>query len=221
MRVWITRSEPGASRQAAALTDAGVDVLLAPLIRIEATGAPVPEPGFQHVIFLSEQAVLHGGGLGYCRDARIHALGPATARALAAAGVPAGIPATASSEGLLDHLKGTAMEGSRVLIVAGEAGRKTLGETLSSRGAIVREYLCYRRRALHPSVNPHAIDAVLVASQDGFRALARVWFPSGGRPDIRVIVASSRIAELAPELGFANCQVARGASVSDWLAALR
>ncbi len=221
MRVWITRSEPGASRQAAALRAAGHQVLVCPLVRIEPTGRPVPGGRFQHVVFLSEQAVLHGGRLGYCRGARVHAIGGATAAALAERGLRAEVPAAASTEGLLAHLQCQVPEGGRVLIVAGEDGRKTLRDSLRRLGARVEEHLCYRRLPVaETAVDAAAIDAVLVGSQDGFRALARVWFHSGGGPDVLLVAASPRVAALAPELGFRNVRVADGAAVEDWIGAL-
>lgn len=221
LRIWITRSEPGASRQAEVLRAAGYDVVTAPLIAVEATAAAAPTGPFQHVVFLSEQAVRHGGDLGYCHGATVHAVGPATARALAEVGIRAEVPDVASSEGLLARFETLPVDGAPILVVAGEDGRKDLRDVLTARGARVREHLCYRRLPASSGVpNVATIDAVLVSSQDGFRALARLWFDSGGAPDVLVIVASSRIAGLAPELGFHNVRVADGPVAEDWLKAL-
>ncbi|HEY5645086.1 MAG TPA: uroporphyrinogen-III synthase [Pseudomonadales bacterium] len=221
MRVWVTRSEPGASRQAQALRKAGYEVLVRPVLSIEPTGAPAPAVGFDHVIFLSEQAVRHGAKLGYCAGARVLAVGDATAAALAERGVAAVIPAVASSEGLLAEFEGLDLEDARVLIVAGEDGRKALRDALVARGARVAEFLCYRRRpAVEVPLDPSGIDAVLIGSQDGFRAFARLWFDCGGG-DVRVIAASERIAALGAELGFVHVQAAGGAATDDWISALK
>lgn len=220
MRVWVTRSEPGAGRQAQALRSAGYQVLVRPVLGIEPTGAPVPAAQFDHVIFLSEQAVRHGADLGYCAGARVLAVGDTTARALAERGVAAVIPAVASSEGLLAEFEGLDLEDARVLIVAGEDGRKVLRDALVARGARVAEFLCYRRLpAVEESVDPSGIGAVLIGSQDGFRAFARLWFDCGGG-EVRVIAASERIAALGAELGFPDVQVAGGAATDDWISAL-
>jgi len=60
VKVWITRSQPGADRQAAALRDAGHEVVVAPVIRIEATGSAPPAGPFDVLVFLSEHAVRAG-----------------------------------------------------------------------------------------------------------------------------------------------------------------
>ena len=64
------------------------------------------------------------------------------------------------------------------------------------------------------------VSHVLIASQDGFRAMARLWCESGGDAGVKVIAASDRIAALGPELGFKNLKVAAGAADADFIAAL-
>ena len=223
MPVWVTRSEPGASRQAAALAAAGYEVVTAPVLQIEATGAAAPaaKAAFDHIIFLSEHAVRSAGRLNFCAGARVHAIGRRTAGALQTLGVSAEIPERNSSDGLLEQLAAEQLTGQSCLIVAGEDGRKTLAEGLQARGARVEEYLCYRRI---PAVVEQAVfrgvTHILVASQDGFRAVARLWCSSGLNADVKVIVASDRIAELGSELGLENLQIAAGAAEEDWIAAL-
>lgn len=223
MRIWVSRSEPGASRQAAALRGAGYDVVTAPVMEIEATEAahPAAEAGFQHVIFLSEQAVRFGGPFDYCAGARVHAIGGRTAAALRAQGIHAEVPSRASSDGLLEHLANDRLADAVCLIVAGVGGRKTLADSLKTQGGRVAEFLCYRR--VDAVVDPRRLAGVthiLVASQDGFRAVARLWCSSGADIDVKVIVASDRIASIGPELGLANLQIAAGAAEEDWIAAL-
>jgi len=220
VRVWITRSEPGASRQAEVLKRAGHEVIVAPVLTIEPTSARSPAAGFRCVIFLSEHAVRHGGDLGFCAGARVLAVGATTARALAEAGIESEVPAASASEGLIELLAHEALEGAAVLIVAGEGGRKTLRDTLIARGARVSEFLCYRRRPLAGlPVRPVDVDAVLVGSQDGFRSFARLWFDGGGGA-VRVIAASERIAGLGTTLGFPDVEIATGPAAEDWMQAL-
>ena len=76
-RVWVTRTEPGCSRQAKALEAAGYDVLAAPVLGVAETGAERPAGSFQHVFFLSEQAVRAAGDLSFCTGAEVHAVGTA------------------------------------------------------------------------------------------------------------------------------------------------
>ncbi len=221
MRVWVTRTEPGCSRQAQALEAAGISALAAPVLGVEATGGKPPEGPFQHVFFLSEQAVRCAGDVDFCTGAEIHAVGSQTANRLAKSGIAADKPERASSEGLIDLAEGLRLNGAHCLIVAGEAGRKDLRDHLKARSAVVVEYLCYRRVQLE--VPPGAligVSHILIASQDGFRAMARLWCEGGGDADVKVIAASDRIAALGPELGFENLQVASGAADADFIAAL-
>jgi uroporphyrinogen-III synthase len=219
LRVWITGSRPGADRHAEALKAHGHQPFVVPLLEIVPVRAPAPTGGYDVVVFLSEHAVRYAGDLGFCDDARVLAVGASTAAALETRGVAASYPAAAGSEGVLELLEGSAPR--RVLIVAGEAGRKTLRDTLRSAGVEVREHLCYRRQPAAAAVPaPAGVDAILVASQDGFRHLARLWFDSGGSPDVDIVAASERVAGLAQALGFRRVHVASGAATSDWLAAL-
>jgi uroporphyrinogen-III synthase len=220
-KVWVTRSQPGAGRQADALRASGFDVIVAPVLEIEPTGAAEPVAGFDIVIFLSEQAVLHGGTLHYCRDAAVYAVGARTGRVLAERGIDALLPESASSEGLLRAVADLELAGRPILIVAGMGGRKALVQGLEERGAEVEEFLCYRRLPTQVTIDgTDDVDVVLVGSQDGFRHVARLWFDQGGSAAVRIVAASQRIADLGPELGFENVRIARGAATEDWLKAL-
>src|SRR6056297_2842229 len=121
MKVWITRSQPGADRQAAALRDAGHDVVVAPVIRIEATGSPPPAGPFDELVFLSEHAVRAGlpplRAAAWFIDARAFAVGARTAAVLADAGVRAATPEEPTSEGLLAMPAFAAVDRHRVLLV--------------------------------------------------------------------------------------------------------
>lgn len=221
MSVWVTRTEPGASRQGQVLRDAGYEVLVAPVLEVEGTGESEPTGPYDRVVFLSEQAVRFGGSLSYCLGAEVLAVGARTAAALEARGIAARVPTEASSEGLLDELAGSVLAASTVLIVAGEDGRNLLRRALADRGATVDLYPCYRRRPvarLHEDLA--GVAAILVASQDGFRTVARLWFSGDGAADVKVIAASARIAQLGDALGFSNVHSAAGAAEADWLEAL-
>ena len=94
--------------------------------------------------------------------ARVAAIGPATAQALARAGrapdlVPSGGYRT---EVLLDHPELMQMVGRHVLIVRGSSGRALLGDTLRSRGAEVAYAGVYRR--VCPAVSPERLVLLLL-----------------------------------------------------------
>jgi uroporphyrinogen-III synthase len=226
LRVWITRSQPGARRQAGANQQAGFEVVIAPVTGVEKTGSAPPPGMFDRVFFLSEHAVRHCVDMTFCEGAEVYAVGPGTARVLDSRGLSATVPSVGGpgpgSDGLIALLDPVRVAGERVLIVAGEDGRKDLGNTLARRGAVVCENLCYRRVALAVEIAEiPAIDAILVSSQDGFRAVARLWFEAKGSPGVSVLAASKRIAVLGSSLGFDCVLTCAGASSEDFIAGLR
>lgn len=119
-------------------------------VAAELAAAPAPDI----VVFVSRNAVTHGIGTLHGSTARVAAVGPATARALDAAGRAADIvPRTGfDSEHLLAHPVLRDVSGLTVRIVRGDGGRELLGETLAKRGATVTYLGVYRRE-------PHRFDA--------------------------------------------------------------
>ena len=77
MRVWVTRSEPGASRLAAALRQAGHAPWTAPTLDIERLDAPLPAGLFTLTAFLSEHAVTAAFANGWAPGPAV-AIGAAT-----------------------------------------------------------------------------------------------------------------------------------------------
>ena len=65
MRVWITRTEPGATRLAAAVEQLGFTALKAPVLRIEPCCAKPPQGPFDFALFVSEHAVVHAAANGW------------------------------------------------------------------------------------------------------------------------------------------------------------
>jgi uroporphyrinogen-III synthase len=217
VQVWITRSQPGADRLAAALRRQGYEVLVQPVLDIEPLSVDVPTDGFQIVIFLSEHAVrcglphLHP----HLPHATVFAVGGRTAEVLAAAGVLARVPVTASSEGLLAMPELQQLSDSRILVVCGAAGREVLAPALAERGARVDKLVCYRRvPAGKLAAEPSVVGAIVAASGDGLEQIARLWFAVGGRPDVPLLVPSARVAEIGVELGFLNIHDCAGADIA-------
>ena len=186
------------------------------------------------IIFISRNAVIQALPLlpdGRPPDgARIAAVGQATAGALATAGMePDLIPAGRfDSEALLAMEPLQDVRGSRVLIVRGEGGRATLGETLTNRGARV-SYAEVYRRAL-PDLAPsrllanwhHEVQLATATSDDMLRNLMQLLTPAGYDALVAtpLVVVSERTATLAKSLGFARIEVAERAGDAEILAAL-
>lgn len=139
----------------------GVPTLLRPLIETH----PVPEHQAQAralalqadwVFFTSSAAVqaLFGTGWAWPAQARALCVGPGTAAALQAAGVPAArilCPPTDApqfdSETLWPLLRGRVQPGAQLLWLRGDGGRDWLIEQLRAAGAEVQPLTVYRRSA--------------------------------------------------------------------------
>ncbi len=218
MRVWITRTEPGAARLATALEAAGYTAWVRPVLRIEVLRSYPPPGAFELTIFLSEHAV-HAACANGWRETPALAIGPGTQAALRTRGVLAAIPQVATSEGIVDFL--TSALPSRALLAAGEGGRDVLGPLLEERGVAVVPWAPYRRVAVSgPLPDSQQVDAIVAASEAGLRVAADMWFASGRSAAIAVIAPSARVAEAAGAVGFTRVLVSPGAGVQATVATL-
>lgn len=231
MHVWVTRTEPGASRLAAAMRGAGHTVSVRPTLDIECLTTPPPPGTFALTVFLSEHAVSSAFANGWTPGPAI-AIGTTTGAALRARGVAPRIPATATSEGIIYLLTeaeprcapaaGAGHLGNRILVAAGEGGRDTLLAWLATAGFEAVKWPLYRRVARSDAVPPDpAIDAIVVGSVAGLQATAKLWFPSGRSLATPVVAPSRRVADAARTLGFTRVLTAAGADAAATLAALR
>lgn len=221
MRLWLTRSRPGADRQARELRAAGYEVLVAPVLVIVPTGERPPEGDPDIVIFVSEQAVAHCGSLDFCAGAKVFAVGERTRHALAGLGVDAVSPGLATSEGLLALPALERAAGKTVLIVSGEGGRSVLQDVLSERGARVVTCSCYRRhRTTVPDLDPANVGAIVAASGEGLEAALEIWRAAGGASSVPVLVPSRRVAIEARKAGCARVVECAGADTRAILSAL-
>ena len=215
VKVGVTRSEPGASRQAALLRAAGYECLVAPVLAIEPVTGAVPAGPFALVVFLSEHAVRHGLPRLTVGDAAVFAVGARTAEVLAEAGYPAERPDRADSEGLLALAALADVSGQRILLVCGVGGRMLIAAELAARGAQVERFICYRRAPLVPvGIHLGSVDAIVAGSADGLTQIARAWTGAGGSPAVPLLVPSERVRARGVALGFRNVHDCRGADAA-------
>jgi uroporphyrinogen III methyltransferase/synthase len=184
--VVVTRPPDQAGALSAALADAGARVLELPTIEVAPpedggrglAAAAAAAAGYTWVAFTSANAV---GRFADClrdgRDlgrARLAAVGPASAEALARRGLVADlVPARASADGLVEAI-GEAPEGGTVLFPRAAGARETLPEGLRAAGWTVDEVVAYRTVE---GVRPPAVvadevaraDAVVFTSPSGVR----------------------------------------------------
>lgn len=196
--VLVTRPPQQAVALAQAIRAAGGEAFLFPALAIEAV--PLPElaaalaqlAAADITVFISPnaaqfgmQAIRAAGTLPAATT--VYALGPGTARALAAQGVDQCLtPDGQDSEALLALPGLQAVAGKRVVIVRGVGGRALLADTLVARGAQVAYLECYRRVCPTADAAPllarwraGGIDAVTLTSAEALRNLAALLGEAG------------------------------------------
>ncbi len=170
-RVIVVRSERRAGALVARLKAAGFDVIVCPLVDIEALGdGPIDPTGYDWLIVTSPNAAdeLARRGLAGPRP-RVAAIGPGTHDVLAAAGIePDLVPQTSTQEGLIAALP---QPTGRVLVAAAEGARRKLSDELDA------DFLAlYRTIELEVSEPPNG-DFVALASSSQARAFAKLARP--------------------------------------------
>ena len=149
--VAVTRARAQASSLSVRLRALGASVIEAPAIRIVPTDAELPPLDRFDLICLTSangvellfaRLLARGEDARALAGARVAAIGPGTARALAAYGVIADVvPERFVAEGLIDAL--TALEFSTVLIARAAGARDVLPDALRARGASVETVSLY------------------------------------------------------------------------------
>ena len=221
MRIWVTRTEPGAGRLAAALRREGHRVLPAPVLAIVPSHAPPPRGRFDFVLFVSEHAIECAVACGWRQtewaSSPSAAIGGGGEAALRAVGVVPWLTGLADASGVVAALPRAP---GRSLIVKGEGGRQVVQRWLRGQGGCVREWDVYRRRRTAPCIGDEAIDAIVAGSGTGVAAVAAIWFAAKRDPAVRLLVPSPRVARQAAGLGFRNVVATLGANANSVVAAL-
>lgn len=176
LAVIVTRPARQAERLVQLLQDHGATAIAFPTLAIEPVTLDETQrracmlDAFDWIIYTSANAVEHSiPQLGRPGKSRVGAIGRATARALADAGITVDAvpePGSASdSEGLLAHPGLAGPAGKRILIVKGVGGRDVLRAGLAARGADVSAVEVYRR--IRPTPSRQALDELGRASEAG------------------------------------------------------
>lgn len=226
----ITRPEQDGETLASWLNQHGAKTLSLPVLAIEPLAPALNATmvaGTQAIIFVSANAVRHGlawikSNLNLARLSGIYAIGPATVRALHAAGIMKVQYAESGldSEALLALPVLQQVDGSSILLVKGESaegGRQQLAQTLRARGAIVNELVCYTRRPLQTSAasrqtlqqaldsgNPVVFFALSVETLDSLMANLQ---PVAGWQRALFLVPHARVAQAARDRGVTSVAV--------------
>ncbi|MYE22925.1 MAG: hypothetical protein F4Y01_03110 [Gammaproteobacteria bacterium] len=223
MRVWVTRTEPGASRLAAALEGAGIACLVAPVLDIVPTGQPLPGGRYDLALFVSE----HAAALAAAEPADWSAevvvgIGEPALAALARRpqATHARVVTATGADCVLQMLDGWPEPPRRTLIAKGQGGRDDVQRHLRQAGGAVVEWDAYRRVAVAPAVVPDAVSAIVCSSGAGAQAAGARWFAERGRPDVPLFVPSPRVRAVASGVGFQTIRVTAGAAPKAVVAAV-
>lgn len=218
MLVWVTRSEPSATRLARRLKQDGHDVVGFPLFEIRSTCLGPPSGRFDIAIFLSQNAV-RMVNLDSLQPMCIIAVGPATKSALFSRGKKCVSPPVANSAGVFSWLEPRMSGRERVLIVSGRQGNRELHTALEQMGCEVEDWFVYERsiNRFQIEMNPH-IDVIEISSVTALDALDSAFrrTKSATARQQRLAVASERIARHALRLGYRKVAVSHGASPDDY-----
>ncbi|HEX8731149.1 MAG TPA: uroporphyrinogen-III synthase [Ktedonobacterales bacterium] len=202
-RIAITRPREQAAVLAARLEALGASVTLLPAIRIASLDDPAPLDaaisqlsGYDWLIFTSVNGVhafaerLAATGRTWADRglARVAAIGPATARALAEAGVQVDLtPDEYVAEGILEGLGVVA--GQRMLLARADIARRSLADGLRLRGAEVDEVAAYRTipqpvapDLLRRILDDERVDAITFTSSSTVRGVIGGLMASGRDP---------------------------------------
>ncbi len=242
--VLVTRPAGQARELGERISAAGFRPIYAPLLAIEAFAEPDTEQRqqlldlchFEHVIFVSRNAIRHG--MAWIEDfwpqlpagVNWYTVGSSSAAALADYGIaPLQPTSDMTSEGLLAVPSLAAVAGQRVLIIKGEGGRRQLRDTLAERGARVEELAVYRRARpryapgeLAAQLAAEQVEVVLVSSGEALDNMVSLLDESGpaGAGHCTLVVPGARVAAAARAAGFQQVLEAPNATDDAMLAAL-
>ena len=213
--VLVTRAREQAGRFRSLLEAAGARVLVLPAIAIEApeSWAPLDRAladldAYEWVVFTSVNGVamtrprLGPDGLAALARRRVAAIGPATAGALAALGVPVELtPDEYVAEGLVAALRPRLRPGDRVLLPRAARTRDVLVRELEAAGARVDEIAAYRTRPAMEDAGPvrealarGGIDVVTFTSSSTVAHFAALFPPA----ELARLMAGVTVACIGP-----------------------
>ena len=208
-RIWITRTEPGASRLASKLRESCFDPVTKPVFEILPVHSTKPTQETDLWVFVSGHAVSHVSKRKWDRTKPTIAVGPTTAAQLESMKIHPLVPSRHSSDGIYDLIRSRFAVGLRVTIVAGRDGRKDLRRWLSNDGYLCHEWIVYERKPTKVQIQTSLLDAIIIASGAAISEV-RQQFTDTSCVSIPLIVPSPRDAELARSMQFRTILVATG-----------
>ena len=213
-RIVVTRPREQAEALAGMLERLGATALVLPFVEIrpgEDLERIASTTGYDWIVFTSANSVAAAGPRVTGGEARVAAVGPATADAVRTLGLePAFVPDRYAADEIASGLE--PLPGSRVLLPQADLADPALATELRARGATVEVVTAYRtvevERTSAELANLRAADAVVLMSGSAARSLAR----QGGAGDALVVCIGPKTAAVAGEVGLKVGLVAREAT---------
>lgn len=206
MRIWVTRTEPGASQTADALRRAGHEPVVQPVLVYQALpGASVDLSGAAAIAFTSRNAVEIFAALSGRRDLPVFVPGEGTAAAARDAGFTE-VSSAAGGAAELTELIALAAPSGPVVWPAVTEPAGDLVELLAANGvACLCQPIYETVAAAGPA--PADIEAVIVHSPKGASVIAERLSPSAARAITAYAISAAAAAPLR-ELPFKRVAVA-------------
>jgi len=206
LRVWVTRSEPGASATAERLRALGHEPLVAPLLTVLPLEVPALDlEGVGALAFTSVQGVSRFAELGPVRDFPVFTVGDATA----SAATHAGFTDVRSADGdvhALARLIAAAQPDGVVLHLGPSEPAGDLAGVLMQGGLPARFLAVYETRGVGTFPSLEGLDAVAVHSPKAARVLASINEPR--LRALQVVALSEACAAPLRDAGFDRVEAA-------------
>lgn len=155
MRIWVARPEPGATRTGMRLAQLGHDPLVAPVLVVAGTDAPVPEGRFDAVLLTSGNAVEALARVARSSETPVLAVGAGTAERARRAGLSGIVAAEGDAAALVRLVRDTLRPGAPLLHVAGEDRKAEPAASLGAAGYRLTVWEAYAARPV--AVLPRAV----------------------------------------------------------------
>lgn len=207
--VWITRTEPSASRLATTLRQSGYHPVVAPVMEIVPVGSSSPLGDTDLWVFVSSHAVYQVSKRQWDKTKTTIAVGPTTATQLKQLGVSPLVPSRHSSEGIYELIRARFTPEFRITIVAGRSGRKDLVKWLDSDGFCCKEWIVYDRKSTDFQIGDEHVDAIVITSAFALSNV-RKQYSNESFVSIPIVVPSPRYVELAKSMQFHDVRLADG-----------
>lgn len=225
-KIAVTRPSQRIGTLARTLRDMGAEVIELPCIETETINTDLPDlSGYGVIGFTSITGVesffelLAAGGkdIRSIGNAKIAAIGPGTARALARHGLTVDCMPDVYDGVHMASLLAAEYKKSRVLMLRARDGSPGLTQALENSGINFTEIPLYTTRTIPAPFTPRDIDAVLFTSASTVRG----WHASCPDTQVKTVCCIGvQTAAQAEALGMHNIRIARKATIPDLIATL-